>query len=134
MQRYFLTAESTYEMLRQSLNIQLRYPNALGQSVFQTPLQAPRDKFGRVLLAVDTAVFGYDSINSAIATLIASELMEEVNEAAYLAAVASSTSVSGLSQIGDVELSGVQSGDVLRYSSSAWRNYPEQQLLDAGNF
>lgn len=34
----------------------------------------------------------------------------------------------------DAEISGLADGDVLRYSSSKWRNYPQDQLLDAGNF
>jgi hypothetical protein len=34
----------------------------------------------------------------------------------------------------DVALSGLTDGDVLRYSNSRWRNYPEDDLLDAGNF
>lgn len=35
---------------------------------------------------------------------------------------------------GDAEISGLADGDVLRYSSSKWRNYPQDDLLDAGNF
>lgn len=34
----------------------------------------------------------------------------------------------------DVTLSNVAQGDVLRYSGNSWRNYPEIQLLDGGNF
>lgn len=34
----------------------------------------------------------------------------------------------------DVALVGVSDGDVLRYSSSKWRNYAEKQLTDGGNF
>jgi hypothetical protein len=90
-QRYFLTAESTYEDLRVSLNTQLQYPNALGKSVFQTSLQAPRDSFRRVLLAVDTDLAGYATIASAIQPLLDSDAMEELDQAAYLAAVASAT-------------------------------------------
>lgn len=90
MQRYFITAESTYEDLRQSLNTQLAYPNALGKSVFQTALQAPRDSFRRVLLAVDTDIQGYATIAAAITPLLDSDAMEEVDEATYLAAVSSS--------------------------------------------
>jgi len=90
-QRYFLTAESTYEDLRVSLNAQLQYPNALGKTVFQTSLQAPRDSFRRVLLAVDTDLAGYATIASAIQPLLDSDAMEELDQAAYLAAVASAT-------------------------------------------
>jgi len=34
----------------------------------------------------------------------------------------------------DVELASLTDGDVLRYSSSKWRNYAETQLTDGGNF
>ena len=90
-QRYFITAESTYEDLRQALNVQLAYPNTLGKSVFQTALYAPRDGFRRVLLAVDTDLPNYTTIDAAIAPLLASDAMEEIDEAAYLTAVASAT-------------------------------------------
>lgn len=91
MQRYFITAESTYEVLRQSLNAQLAYPNSLGKTVFQTALQAPRDGFRRVLLAVDTDLPNYAAIAAAIVPLLDSDAMEEIDEATYLAAVASAT-------------------------------------------
>ena len=90
-QRYFLTAESTYEDLRRYLDSALEYPNALGQSIFQPPLQVSRDSFRRVLLAVDTDLPGYATVSAAIAPLLSSEAMEELDEATYLAAVASAT-------------------------------------------
>lgn len=34
----------------------------------------------------------------------------------------------------DAAINGLADGDVLRYSSSKWRNYPQDDLLDAGNF
>lgn len=34
----------------------------------------------------------------------------------------------------DAELSGLASGDVLRYSSGKWRNHPDSSLTDGGNF
>lgn len=95
MQRYFITAESTYEDLRQSLNAQLGYPNAAAKTVFQTALQAPRDSFRRVLLAVDTDLAAYATIDAAIAPLLDSDAMEEIDEATYLAAVASASSGGG---------------------------------------
>lgn len=39
-----------------------------------------------------------------------------------------------LDELPDVTLGSVAQGDVLRYSGSSWRNYPETQLLDGGNF
>lgn len=94
-QRYFLTAESTYEDLRLALNASLAYPNTLGKSVFQTALYAPRDSFRRVLLAVDTDLQGYATIDAAITPLLASDAMEEIGEATYLEAVASASQGGG---------------------------------------
>lgn len=34
----------------------------------------------------------------------------------------------------DVALSSVAEGDVLRYSTSKWRNYADKNLTDGGNF
>lgn len=44
---------------------------------------------------------------------------------------------SGVTTIGgatDVQLFGLAAGDVLRYSDGKWRNEPEADLLDGGNF
>ena len=99
-QRYFLTTEATYETLRQGLNTQLAYPNSLGKSVFQTALYAPRDGFRRILLAVDTGIPNYAAISSAISPLLDTDAAEEIDEATYLAAVASATA--GASAWGDI--------------------------------
>lgn len=40
----------------------------------------------------------------------------------------------GLYDLPDVAIENVATGDVLRYSSSKWRNYPESALVDGGNF
>lgn len=39
-----------------------------------------------------------------------------------------------LSDAADVQLAGVTEGDVLRYATGAWRNKPESQLIDGGNY
>jgi hypothetical protein len=40
-----------------------------------------------------------------------------------------------LEQLQDVLMASVADGDVLRYSSSKWRNFPETNMtFDAGNF
>lgn len=39
-----------------------------------------------------------------------------------------------LSQASDVQIASIAEGDVLRYSSSKWRNYPEANLVDGGNW
>jgi hypothetical protein len=97
MQRYYITAEATYEALRQSLNVQLGYPTGTAKSIFQTALQAPRDGFRRVLLAVDTDLPQYSAILAAITPLIEADAMEEIDEATYVAAVNSAASGGGAS-------------------------------------
>lgn len=42
--------------------------------------------------------------------------------------------VNNLADAGDVALSSPAEGDVLRYASSKWRNYPEANLVDGGNW
>lgn len=42
--------------------------------------------------------------------------------------------VSTLAGCTDVQVSNVQAGDLLRYDNGKWRNRPEQDVLDAGNF
>jgi hypothetical protein len=44
------------------------------------------------------------------------------------------TASSSLDDIGEFELTSVQTGDVLRYSSGKWRNYPEQEVVNGGDF
>ena len=39
-----------------------------------------------------------------------------------------------LEQLQDVLMSSVADGDVLRYSSSKWRNFPDANITDGGNF
>lgn len=39
-----------------------------------------------------------------------------------------------LNGLTDVTISTANSGDVLRYSGSEWVNYPEENLVDGGNF
>lgn len=39
-----------------------------------------------------------------------------------------------LSAASDVSLSLVNEGDLLRFSTGRWRNYPQNQLLDGGHF
>lgn len=42
--------------------------------------------------------------------------------------------VSTLAGCTDVQLASPQAGDLLRYANGKWRNKPEQDVLDAGNF
>lgn len=44
------------------------------------------------------------------------------------------TTQSQLNGLEDVTISSVASGDILRYSGTQWTNYPEENLVDGGNF
>lgn len=45
------------------------------------------------------------------------------------------TSGAGLDDLVDVDLASVAAGDLLRYSSGKWRNYPESNVvIDGQNF
>jgi hypothetical protein len=47
----------------------------------------------------------------------------------------SGTAGGPLSDLSDAQIASLTDGDVLRYSSSKWRNYPESNItFDAGNF
>lgn len=39
-----------------------------------------------------------------------------------------------MSELSDVLFTSLAANDVLRYSSSKWRNYPETSVTDGGNF
>lgn len=39
-----------------------------------------------------------------------------------------------LTAASDVEIAGGAEGDVLRYAAGKWRNRPESQLIDGGNY
>jgi len=39
-----------------------------------------------------------------------------------------------LTQLTDTAISSIAEGDVLRYSSSKWRNYPDTSITDGGNW
>lgn len=41
---------------------------------------------------------------------------------------------SSIALAADVEIAGLADGDILRYSSSKWRNYADTNLTDGGNF
>lgn len=42
--------------------------------------------------------------------------------------------VSSLAALSDTTITNVAAGDVLRYEGGRWRNYPESNLVDGGNF
>jgi len=39
-----------------------------------------------------------------------------------------------LTQLTDTAINSIAEGDVLRYSSSKWRNYPDTSITDGGNW
>lgn len=55
-------------------------------------------------------------------------------QAGPVATVSGIQQQSSLASLQDVALEGLASGDVLRYSSNKWRNYPDINLTDGGHF
>ena len=39
-----------------------------------------------------------------------------------------------MSELSDVLFTSLAANDVLRYSTSKWRNYPDKEITDGGNF
>jgi hypothetical protein len=39
-----------------------------------------------------------------------------------------------LEQLSNVQISGAVDGDVLRYSANKWKNYPDADIVDGGNW
>jgi len=57
-------------------------------------------------------------------------------EAAWSSLSYSNTSPesSALTSLTDVTITSVANGDVLRYSAGQWRNYPEEDVVNGGDF
>ena len=87
MQRYFLTAESTYEDLRVRLDSQLGYPQASSLSVLTPAMLAPRDSLRRVVMAIDSELPHYDAIVAGVQPLINNGAAQELTEQQYLDAL-----------------------------------------------
>jgi hypothetical protein len=89
--RCFRTAnESLYESIRLQLDAAWGHPNPQTKTItcFDPAAVAPRDKQGRLLLAVNDAFTEMEPAATLLPQLIASGAVEEITEAEYQAAIA----------------------------------------------
>ncbi len=79
-----------------------------------------------------TARVSGSSVSASVgASRVSATISGGVGPAGPQGATGPSGSIAGAS---DVMLAGVADGDLLRYETGKWRNYPQDDLLDAGNF
>lgn len=89
IQRYFRSDVGTYEAVRNSLNAAWGFPNA-GTASCILPADdpaAPIDNAGRIYLAVTDEWCQWDEVAAVLPGLLASGAVEEIDRAAYLAAL-----------------------------------------------
>lgn len=90
MQRYFRSTDATYEAIRLQLDAAWGHGPGTGTVTCYEPVgTAPHDAQGRVLLAVHAEFCGYDAVAAVLPGLLASGAVEEIDEAAYWAAIPS---------------------------------------------
>lgn len=90
--RYFRTADAgLYEAIRLQLDAAWGHPTPDGSTItcIDPVAVAPRDKDGRVLLAVREEFLAYEPAASILPQLLASGIVEQITEAAYESAVQS---------------------------------------------
>jgi hypothetical protein len=88
--RFFRTAsESLYESIRLQLDAAWGHPNAETNTItcFDPASVAPRDKQGRLLLAVKDEFTAMEPASTLLPQLLASGAVEEITAAEYQAAV-----------------------------------------------
>jgi hypothetical protein len=86
--RYFRSDEATYEGIRQTLDQAWGLPNDRGTATCVQPAAtAPRDSQGRVMLAVNDEFATWEPAATLLPQVLASGAVEEIGEAAYLAAL-----------------------------------------------
>ena len=82
--RYFRTDEATYESVRTTLDAAWGLPNALGTVTCIAPsATAPRDEQNRLLVAVRESFTTFTVASEMLPQLLATGLVEEINESAY---------------------------------------------------
>jgi hypothetical protein len=88
--RYFRTSDDAlYESIRLGLDAAWGHPTPDGKTLtcFDPAAVAPRDSQGRVLLAVHSEFCEYEAVAATLPQLIASGGVEEIDGAAYMAAI-----------------------------------------------
>lgn len=86
--RYFRATAAVYEQARATLDAAWGLPDGIGTvTCIEPAATAPRDQQGRVLLAVADEFASYIAAVDLLPQLLASGVVEEIDEAAYLASL-----------------------------------------------
>ena len=87
--RYFrcLAGDEAYEQIRLTLDAAWGHPNAETKTVtcIDPAAVAPRDTQGRIMLATKEAFCEYAASEQMLASVLSSGVIEEIDEATYLA-------------------------------------------------
>lgn len=84
--RFFRTADAPkYDAIR--LQLDAAWGNEPPTTCITPAADAPRDEAGRIVLAVDHAFCDFPAVANVLPSLLASGAVEEIDEAAYFAAV-----------------------------------------------
>ena len=87
-QRYFRAELATYESIRLSLDAAWGHGAGTGTATcFKPAATAPQDSEGRLLLAVRPEFCEYEAVSVLLPQLLASGVVEEINEATYRASL-----------------------------------------------
>jgi hypothetical protein len=88
--RYFrIASDAAYETVRLQLDAAWGHPTPDGSVItcVDPAASAPRDSQGRILLAVLPAFCEYEAVAAMLPQLLAAGVVEEINEATYVAAM-----------------------------------------------
>lgn len=91
-QRYFRSDAATYEAIRLQLDALWGHPSNVADTCVEPAATAPRDPQGRVLLAVLPEFCEYEAVATMLPQLLASGVVEEIDEATYRASLPQSPS------------------------------------------
>jgi hypothetical protein len=90
VQRYFRSADATYEAIRLQLDAAWGHGPGTGTvTCYEPAATAPHDDQGRVLLAVHAEFCEYEAVAAMLPELLANGAVEEIDEATYRAAIPS---------------------------------------------
>ena len=81
-----LAGDEAYEQIRQTLDAVWGHPDADRKTVtcIDPASVAPRDTQGRIMLATSEAFCEYEAAAQMLAAVLASSVIEEIDEATYL--------------------------------------------------
>jgi len=86
-QRFFRASAAVYESMRQRLDAEFGYPDGTTETVWTPASSAVKDDQGRCLLAVRSESCERPQVAAVLPQLLASGVVEEIDEATYQAAM-----------------------------------------------